>query len=166
MSIDGQEEKTNQRAKIIYARVSSQSQQADLHRQSEALRQAYPDHELVTDIASGLNWHRKGLISILERTYAGLVAEIVVAHKDRLARFGSELLLWIFNKAGTRLVVLDQLSGTIASSNELADDLMAITTFFVARNNGRRAAENRRKRKAKAADCPEQSRNKLHHQEN
>ena len=49
--------------------------------------QEYPDHELITDIGSGINWKRKGLKKILEQTMLGNVEQVVVADRDRLCRF-------------------------------------------------------------------------------
>jgi len=151
---------------IIYARVSSPHQKEDLERQSEALRDACrdpaspafsgsDDPSVVTDIASGLNWKRKGLSSILASAHNGTVEKVVVAHRDRLARIGVELIEWFLKEFGVKLVVLDS-SSTTDEASELRDDLLAITTFFVARHNGLRAGENRRTRKAK------EERNLLH----
>lgn len=77
-----------------------------------------------------------------------MVDEVVVRHKDRLCRYGLELIEWILAKAGTKLVVLSQSTDQEPdATRELADDLLAITTIFVARHNGRRSADNRRRRK-------------------
>ena len=74
------------RSRIIDARVSSASQRDDLRRQVQLLKEAYPEHEVVTDIASGINWKRPGLLRVLDRALKGDVSEIVVAHRDRLCR--------------------------------------------------------------------------------
>ena len=122
-----------QKAKTCYARVSAMHQQADLERQVADLHSTYPDHEVIQDIGSGLNWKRPGFKALLERVLHGLVQEIVVAHRDRLCRFAFEWLEQHFQHFKVRLVVLD----TFASpESELSDDLLAITTVFVARNNG------------------------------
>ena len=138
-----------QQEKIIYARVSSRHQHKDLKRQIEDLRRDYPDHELVSDIASGLNFKRKGLRSILERVHRGTVEEVVVMHRDRLCRYGQELIDFIFTNGKTRLVVHGKSVGE-DSTRELADDLLAITTIFVAHHNGQRSAANKRKRRVQA----------------
>lgn len=135
---------------IIYARVSSahQKEAGDLQRQIDDMQQAYPSHTVIADVGSGLNFQRKGLQTLLERVHQGMVEEVVVRHKDRLCRYGLELVEWVMEKASTRLVVLcapDCKQDN--SARELADDLLAITTVFVARHNGRRSAENRRRRK-------------------
>jgi predicted site-specific integrase-resolvase len=93
---------------ILYARVSSRSQRADLDRQIAKLLELYPAAELITDIASGLNFKRKGLRAILEAVRTGNVGAIIVAHKDRLARCGFELIEWLCQLDGTKIVVLNQ----------------------------------------------------------
>ncbi len=148
------------RARIIYARVSSQHQKADLERQIQDLQQAYPHHQIIKDIASGLNWKRPGLLSLLERVSSGAVEEIVVAYRDRLCRFGLELLEWIFSKYEVRLVVHNQVETPPDPTAELAEDLLAIANYFVAKNNGKRAGEKRRARQKKKqrTDAEEQER--------
>lgn len=128
-----------EKAKIAYARVSSAKQQEDLQRQITALRTAYPGHELVSDIGSGLNWRRKGLQAVLERALRGMVAEVVVMHKDRLCRFGFELLEWLLQKSGGKLLVHSAEHDECKShEQELAEDLLAIVTVFAARSHGKR----------------------------
>jgi predicted site-specific integrase-resolvase len=98
----------------------------------------YPEGtEIITDIGSGLNFKRKGLKTILERAIAGDIKELVVAHKDRLCRFGFELLEFIISKYsnGTIMVLDDKTSST---ETEFANDILQILTVFSARLNGRR----------------------------
>jgi putative resolvase len=140
-------EEAQPRRRICYARVSSAHQHADLERQCDDLRRAYPEHELLQDTGSGLNWKRPGLLALLDAVCGGTVAEIVVAHRDRLARIGVELLEWLFERYDTRLVVLDNVDERQSETDELRDDLLAVVTFFVARNNGRRSAANRKRRR-------------------
>jgi predicted site-specific integrase-resolvase len=134
------------RKSVVYARVSSSHQKEDLDRQLQRLRFEYPNHEMFSDIGSGLNWHRKGLRAILEGVYNNNIGEVVVTYRDRLCRFGFELLEWIFEKHRVKLVVLDSMPEENAEhgAGELAEDLLAITTYFVAKNNGRRAGRNRK----------------------
>ncbi|CAG8449366.1 8827_t:CDS:2 [Cetraspora pellucida] len=139
---------SKEKKKICYARVSSEKQKEDLERQCNHLRSEYPEHEIITDIGSGLNWKRKGFTSLLERIYQGDIEEVVVTRKDRLCRFAYELVEWIFKKHEVKLMVL----GTDVGSNEpetgeLAEDLLSIVTVFTARHNGLRSAANKRKRK-------------------
>lgn len=140
------------KAKICYARVSSTHQKEDLLRQIVDLQTNYPGYEVVQDIGSGLNYQRKGFMSLLQRVYQGTVETVVVSHKDRLCRYGIELVEWIFKQTGTQLMVLHQDEqqtqggGTGSPTHELAEDLLAICNYFVAKHNGQRAAEHRRKR--------------------
>jgi predicted site-specific integrase-resolvase len=133
--------------KYIYARVSSAKQKEDLQRQIKELQEAYPGHNIIKDIGSGINFKRQGLCSLLERLHQGMVSEVVVMHRDRLARFAFDLLEFIFKQKGCRLVVHRQGKGA-ESTEQLAEDLMAITTVFVATHHGKRAAENRKRRKS------------------
>lgn len=133
---------------VCYARVSSEHQRGDLERQIQDLQKAYPGHEIISDIGSGLNWKRKGFNTILDRAFKRDLQEIVVAHKDRLCRFGYELLENIFKKLDVQLVVHSRESTSKEdNTNELAEDLLSIVTVFVARNNGKRSGENRKRRK-------------------
>jgi len=131
----------------IYARVSSAKQRGDLERQIEDLQKAYPDHTVLRDIASGVNFKRKGLQTLLGHVLSGLVSEVVVMHRDRLARIGCDLLEFIFTKVGTKLVVHGNDADAGGDKHDLAGDLFAVTTLFVASYNGRRAAENRKRRR-------------------
>lgn len=90
-----------EKEKICYARVSSDHQKKDLERQIEDLKTKYPNHKIIKDIGSGLNYKRKGFLALLERVYEGNVSEVVCSHKDRLCRYGFELVEFIFKKAGT-----------------------------------------------------------------
>lgn len=122
---------------IIYTRVSSSKQKNDLKRQSAYLKEHFPDHELITDIGSGLNFKRKGLLRILELLFSGNIKEVVVAHRDRLCRFGFELFEFIFKKHGAILTVFEN-EGIKAPINEFAEDVLSIITVFTARYYGSR----------------------------
>ena len=126
------------RSGIIYARVSSAKQKPDLQRQVDFLRARFPTYEVVTDIASGVHFRRKGLFAVLDRCDAGAVSEVVVAHRDRLARIAFPLLEHLINRAGSVLTVVEDLSCDGCAA-ELQDDLMAILTHFTAKHNGRRS---------------------------
>ena len=131
----------------IYCRVSSAKQKEDLQRQIHTLREQYPTHQEFSDICSGLQYKRKGLSRLLECVQAGTIKEVVVAHKDRLARFGTELIEWIIRQAGATLFVLDK--ATLSPTEEVTQDLMAIVHVFSCRLNGkRRYKSSHKKRKA------------------
>ena len=127
---------------ICYCRVSSIGQRDDLDRQIASMRSQFPDHRIISDIASGINFKRKGLKTILELTMSGNVKQVVVSYRDRLCRFAFELLEWIFLHNGVELVVLD--TNVEASENgELAEDLLAIINVFNCRVNGKRKYKNK-----------------------
>lgn len=127
--------------KIIYARVSSNGQKEDLKHQIEYLRARYPDHELIQDIGSGLNFKRKGFKTLLEQIMSGNVAEVVVVHRDRLCRFGFEMLQSIADKFNTQLVVLCEI--TMSPQEELVRDLISIIHVFSCRIYGLRKYSNK-----------------------
>lgn len=126
-----------EKKKIIYCRVSSRKQLPDLDRQIEMLREKFPLHDLVTDCASGINFNRKGLQSILDYAIQGNLTEVVVAHKDRLSRFAFDLIKWIIEFKGGRVVVLDDSAGK-STEQELAEDLLSIVHIYTCRQMGRR----------------------------
>jgi putative resolvase len=124
---------------VVYARVSSKKQKQDLNRQIMFLRERFPNHEVVSDIGSGINYKRKGLLYILELLYKGGIREVVVAHRDRLCRFGFDLFDFMFKQHGALLTVLENPSDSVDDrASELSEDLMAITTVFTARYYGSR----------------------------
>lgn len=121
-----------------YARVSSAKQKGDLQRQVEMLQAKFPTHVIVQDIGSGINFKRRGLITLLDHVFGGGVQEIVVAHKDRLTRFGFELFELICLRFGVDLKVLSD-PDIREPVHELAKDLLSIVTVFTARYYGSRA---------------------------
>jgi putative resolvase len=126
---------------VIYARVSSFKQKNDMERQIQYLLSKYPGHSVVRDVGSGLNFKRKGLLSLLERVEKGLISQVVVASKDRLCRFGFDLLSWNFQRHGVDLVVLDQEDKSPEA--ELAEDVLAVVQVFACRWNGKRRYRGR-----------------------
>jgi predicted site-specific integrase-resolvase len=153
--IFGVKEELKERKIICYARVSSNHQKEDLKRQVDFLKETYQEADIIKDIGSGLNWNRVGFKSLLEQVYSGDVKTVVVSYKDRLCRFGIELVEWIFKKSDVKLLVLSKSPGEQDMSRELSEDLLAITTVFVAKNNGLRAAKYRRERKQRELDSQE-----------
>ena len=122
---------------ILYARVSSHKQKDDLERQIAYLRSKEPDGDIITDIASGINFKRRGLKTLLERSLSGDKLRVVVAHRDRLARFGFELVEWLIERNGGEIVVLSKSHHT-SPTDELYQDLLAVLSVFTARMPGLR----------------------------
>lgn len=126
-----------EKVNICYCRVSSQGQRDDLERQAQYMRSKYPGWEVVTDIGSGLNWKRKGLKTVLRRCMQGSVSKVAVAHKDRLSRFGYEILEFVMAECGVKLLCDDQ-DVHRSKETELAEDILSIVTVFSARIHGQR----------------------------
>jgi predicted site-specific integrase-resolvase len=128
-------------AVTLYARVSSADQKADLERQLGRLAE-YASREKMTvmrsvsEIGSGLNGHRTKIMRLLADPS---VHTIVVEHRDRLARFGSEYIEAAMSASGRKVVVVDQTE----MKDDLVKDMVDILTSFCARLYGRRAAKNR-----------------------
>jgi len=131
---------------ILYARVSSRKQSDDLKRQKQFLRENLPaqfatfECKEIEDIASGLNFQRKGLKTLLERVLSNAVQTVVVASRDRLCRFGFELVEWVCNQHNTNILVLNKQDTT--PEQELSEDLMSIVQVYCCRWNGKRRYKN------------------------
>lgn len=146
-----------QRQNFIYARVSTRKQMDDLSRQIEFIRQPpYFSYRVVTDIASGINFKRKGLSSILDSCLQGTIGEVVIAHRDRLCRFGFELIEQLVQKAGGKIIVLNN-NNHRTSEQELTDDLMAIIHVFSCKQMGKRSYANRKTKDNKVQDLSNQT---------
>jgi predicted site-specific integrase-resolvase len=127
----------SERKKICYARVSSRGQKSDLENQIAFLKSKNPETQVISDYGSGLNFHRKGLRQILDLAYKGELEEVVVTYKDRLCRFGFELIEYILKtQSNAKIVVLSK--NTTSAESELATDLLSIITVFSARMHGLR----------------------------
>ena len=142
LGINGTQTKRKQH-NICYCRVSSKKQHDDLKRQSDHLGSIYPEHIIIEDVGSGINFSRKGLQTILEYAMCRSIGEVVVAHRDRLSRFGFDLLECIITKGGGSLTVLDNDTGK-SRDEELAEDLLAIIHVFNCRQMGKRRYGNKK----------------------
>ena len=123
---------------LCYCRVSSQKQKEDLERQIEYMKKEYPYHEIITDIASGLNYERPGLKKILKYATDGLIEELVIAYKDRLTRFGFEMIEWLIKeKSNGRIKILNN-NEEMTPTEEIAKDIISIMNIYTAKVNGLR----------------------------
>ena len=100
------------------------------------MQEKYPDAEIVRDVGSGLNFKRRGLKTILERSMSGERLTLVVAYRDRLARFGYELIKQVIERSSGKLVVLNEI--TLSPTEELTRDLLSIIHVFSGRLQGLR----------------------------
>lgn len=125
---------------IGYCRVSSNKQKDDLERQIENMKtylisQGKP-FEIISDIGSGINYKNKGLNSMLDMVTSSEVDKIVILYKDRLIRFGFELIEGICNKFGTNIEIVDNTERT--EEPELVEELIEIVTLFSSKLQGKR----------------------------
>ena len=129
---------------ILYARVSSHSQKPDLERQIQFLVAQYPGCEVVKDIGSGLNFKRKGLLALLERVLSGDVGMVIVANKDRLCRFGFDLIAWMAKRSHCEILVLN--NNVLSPEREMLEDVLAIIHVFSCRLYGLRKYKQKLKK--------------------
>ena len=123
--------------RICYCRVSTRNQKDDLERQKKYLADRFPDYEIISDIGSGINFNRLGLKRILDYAIKGHIDEVVVAYKDRLCRFGFDLIKYIIEKhSNGKIVVLN--NPTHSPEEEVVTDVLSILNVFSARVNGLR----------------------------
>lgn len=123
---------------ICYCRVSSQKQKEDLNRQIIKMHELYPNYRIISDIASGLNFKRKGLNEILDLAITGKLNSLIVFHKDRLARFGYDMIEMILNKYSNAKIIVLNASEKKEPFIEITEDVMAIMNIYVDKINGMR----------------------------
>jgi excisionase family DNA binding protein len=136
-----------ERRTIAYARVSSHDQKADLERQKQVLELYCSSQgwmfEVISDLGSGMNYHKKGLKQLLQAILDDGVGRLVLTHKDCLLRFGAELVFAICEAKGVEVVIINQ--GEDSSFEEdLAKDVLEIITVFSARLYGSRSRKNQK----------------------
>ncbi len=134
-------EKTKNRKIIGYCRVSSNKQKDDLERQVDNVKtymiaKGY-SFDVITDIGSGINYNKKGLNQLIDLITNSEVEKIVVLYKDRLLRFGFEIIENLCDKYGTVIEIIDNTEKT--EEQELVEDLIQIVTVFSCRLQGKRA---------------------------
>ena len=135
------------RTTIAYARVSSSDQKADLERQKQVLelycaKQGWT-FELISDLGSGMNYQKKGLKRLLNAIIDDKVGRLVLTHKDRLLRFGAELVFAICEIKSVQVIILNQGEDT-TFEEDLAKDVLEIITVFSARLYGSRSRKNQK----------------------
>ena len=136
------------RLTLAYARVSNYDQKEDLVRQV-ALLESYCaangwTYTVIQDLGSGLNYNKKGLRELIQRICLGKVERLVLTHKDRLLRFGSELVFALCEAYNTEVVIINQGEQPLSYEEELSQDVLEIITVFSARLYGSRSHKNRK----------------------
>ncbi len=136
-----------QRKTIAYARVSSHDQKSDLQRQIEILElycsaQGW-SFEVISDLGSGMNYHKKGLKRLLDDILDNKIDRLVLTHKDRLLRFGAELVFALCEARQVEVVIINQ-GENLSFEEELAQDVLEIITVFSARLYGSPSKKNKK----------------------
>lgn len=132
---------------VAYARVSSHDQLEDLKRQEIVLEnycsvKGY-NFELISDLGSGLNYNKKGLVKLIKLICSNKIERLVIAHKDRLLRFGSELIFSLCENFNVEVCIINKSEhGTF--EEDLATDVLEIITVFSARLYGSRSHKNKK----------------------
>ena len=125
----------NEKLNLCYIRVSSNNQKDDLKRQKELMIQKYPNHLIIEEIGSGLNLNKKGIKKIIKLAIAGKINELVVAYRDRLTRFGFELIEELINDYSKGKIIVLNEKDKIEPEEELVKDIMSIMNVYVAKMN-------------------------------
>jgi predicted site-specific integrase-resolvase len=141
-----QERKTKKSLNVIgYARASSKKQSDDLERQVENiktyLKSKYETFDIITDIGSGINYNKPGLLKLIEKINKKEVDLIVVLYKDRLLRFGFELIEHFASLNNVKIEILDRIDKT--QDEELVEDLIQIITVFSCKIQGKRKGKTK-----------------------
>ena len=136
-----QERKTKKDVNVVlYARVSSKKQQDDLERQISNLKEyakdKYEKYDVISDIGSGINYEKPGLKRLIEMINKKQVDIIVVLYKDRLLRYGFELVEYFAKLNNVKIEVIDKIDKN--QDQELVEDLVQIITVFSCKLQGKR----------------------------
>ena len=132
---------------IAYGRVSSHDQKKDLIRQVQSLENYCIakgwKYEIIKDLGSGMNYRKRGLKKLLDLIIQGKIKRLVLTHKDRLLRFGAELIFTLCETKQIEVVIMNQ-GGEVSFEEELAQDVLEIITVFSARLYGSRSHKNKK----------------------
>ena len=142
-----QERKTKKTLNVVgYARVSSKKQIDDLNRQIENLRtyieSKYETYEIISDVGSGINYNKPGLQKLIGKINRKEVDLIIVLYKDRLLRFGFELIEYFATLNNVKIEVLDKINKS--ENQELVEDLVQIVTVFSCKLQGKRKSKTKK----------------------
>ena len=133
---------------IIYSRVSSHDQKEDLQRQTEELEQYCEQQNIeatkIEDIGSGINYKKRGLKKLIKKIVEGKVQKIIINFRDRLLRFGSELLFQLCDLLGVEIVILHDRDDK-SFEQQLVEDVLTIMIVYSSKIYGKRSHKKRRK---------------------
>ncbi len=132
---------------ICYARVSGHDQKQDLQRQEYRLKKHCVDndisYQLISDLGSGMNYNKRGLKKLILLLLSGQIQRLILVHKDRLLRFGSELIFSLCEVYGTEVIIIEE-EKKLSFEQELVASFIEIITVFSAKLYGRRSHKNKK----------------------
>ncbi len=136
-----------QKQTMVYARVSRHDQKNDLKRQVDLLSSFCAiqgwTFEVIQDLGSGLNYSKKGLRKLIQSICLGNMERLVLTHKDRLLRFGAELIFSLCEQFSVEVVILNK-SEDATFEDDLVSDVLEMITVFSARLYGARSRKNKK----------------------
>jgi putative resolvase len=136
-----------QKNTVAYARVSSHDQKEDLTRQANVLESFCAvngwTYEIIQDLGSGLNYQKRGLRKLIQSICSGKIDRLVLTHKDRLLRFGAELIFSLCEQFGIEVVIINK-TESASFEDDLVQDVLEIITVFSARLYGARSRKNQK----------------------
>lgn len=140
-------EKLENELTVAYARVSSHDQKEDLKRQAQVLADYCTKHgwnfQVIQDLGSGMNYRKKGLKTLIHLILERKIFRLVLTHKDRLLRFGAELIFALCEAKQIEIVLINK-GAEVSFEEELAQDVLEIITVFSARLYGSRSKKNKK----------------------
>ena len=122
----------NEKIDICYIRVSTYGQKDDLERQKQYMIEQFPNLKIIEDVGSGINFKRKGLLKIIQLAIDGKLNKLIVAHKDRLARFGYELIDFIIKEYSNGEIIILNKEEDLEPEEEMVKDVLQIMNVFTA----------------------------------
>ena len=141
-------EEVLERETVAYARVSSRDQKKDLERQKKVLEMYCASkgwkYKIIDDLGSGMNYNKRGLINLLNDILDDKIGRLVITHKDRLLRFGTEIVFSVCDFKNVEVVIINQGDASKSYEQELAEDVLEIITVFSARMYGARSHKNKK----------------------
>ena len=147
LQLNFQHSKPSSKPTVAYARVSSHDQKEDLERQIKMLEMYCSaqgwNFSVIKDLGSGMNYHKRGLKQLLDQITTGQIGRLVLTHKDRLLRFGAELIFSLCQAKGIEVILINQ-GDEPTFEEELAKDVLEIITVFSARLYGSRSRKNQK----------------------
>lgn len=138
--------KGNEKVTAIYARVSTPSRRNDLDMQKQVLELFCASkgwqYKIIEDIGSGLNYRKKGLLELIKLIENNQIERIILNYKDRLLRFGSEIIFEMCKYHSIDIVVVNE-DECKTYEEELVEDVLSVITVFSAKLYGSRSHKNK-----------------------